>query len=603
MFRGPNSELKLFDELEQQNRQCFTWCIERAHQSRLSGDLDSALRWLGAGCFFVSYGTGFFGLVADDTIENEIAAIGSVIAEQPTQPHRSGEIRRVLHVLTEAYTIGGHTKLCRLWVEFDQSREHHAVVVNQRLPLPENLRQTVESFGRGTLTVFEPRQSPVAKARNLRRLCESFDLVVLHMHPDDVVTAAALNSSGGPPVVFVNHADHVFWVGRRLADVVAEIRESGADVSRACRGIKSQHILPIPLSQSNPCDATGAATRQKLRSQLGIPDDAVLIASIGADIKYRPLPGYDFASAAEMILKQTKSAYLLLVGPVPSSRWDRTIPETRGRLIVPGSLPAENVYELGVDLYIEGFPIGSLTAMLEAGERGIACVRAPRTTPPPFGSDGEAFAMIRAPEDIRDYVHQAVRLVNDRQRRTQLGAELQKRIRGIHGRENWLRTLHNLEITVPRPHRLTCPTRPHELRPNQKCLWEQFSLHDPEALLRMSPAARLLPAIAKWDLGARQLSSLDIWRDLARHSGLGKSHFQRKSQIAAALLDVAAFLVAEDSAVAWRYWVAAVAQSASLVFTRRSCKVILRLLVAAAKGGSATNGSVSRSNSANEAAC
>ena len=47
------------------------------------------------------------------------------------------------------------------------------------------------------------------------------DLIVLHVHPYDVVALAAANLPGvRPPVVLENYADHAFWLGVGGADRV-----------------------------------------------------------------------------------------------------------------------------------------------------------------------------------------------------------------------------------------------------------------------------------------------------------------------------------------------------------------------------------------------
>ena len=65
--------------------------------------------------------------------------------------------------------------------------------------------------------------------RALQSVIDASDLVVLHVHNNDVVPFLALAGMGRrrPPVVFVDHADHLFWLGARFADLIVNTRLSG----------------------------------------------------------------------------------------------------------------------------------------------------------------------------------------------------------------------------------------------------------------------------------------------------------------------------------------------------------------------------------------
>lgn len=63
-----------------------------------------------------------------------------------------------------------------------------------------------------------------------------------------------------------------------------------------------------------------------------------------------------------------------------------------GRIECPGVLSQHElsrVYD-AADIYIDGFPFGTTTALLEAGARAIPVVLAPGIYPAPCGTDGVA---------------------------------------------------------------------------------------------------------------------------------------------------------------------------------------------------------------------
>jgi hypothetical protein len=197
-----------------------------------------------------------------------------------------------------------------------------------------------------------------------------------------------------------------------------------------------------------------AEVRRAARQALGVPPEAVVLLTIGSAHKYRPLPGLDFLDAAAAILRACPQAYVVAVGPRADARW-RALRDSAGqRLLAVGRQLDLAPFQAAADVYLEGFPVGSPTALLEVGLLGIPCVRAPRAVPPPFVADGIALSGSGQPADVAGYVGAAVALVRDEEERRGQGSALAAAIRAHHAQPHWSDYLRKAESALPERHRV-----------------------------------------------------------------------------------------------------------------------------------------------------
>ena len=110
------------------------------------------------------------------------------------------------------------------------------------------------------------------------------------------------------------------------------------------------------------------------------------------------------------------------------------------------------------DIYLEGFPFGSLTALLEAGLSGLPCVGAPAVTPLPLRSDDIAMDAMQTPASVEDYISQALRLAGDARARSLEGERTQKTIWENHCGAGWMRRLSEVYDRIPERHALWART-------------------------------------------------------------------------------------------------------------------------------------------------
>ena len=90
------------------------------------------------------------------------------------------------------------------------------------------------------------------------------------------------------------------------------------------------------------------------------------------------------------------------------------------------------------DLYIEGFPFGSTTALLEAGLARMPVVLAPGECRPPFGTDGVAVDdTLRRLPDVAAYEREILRLVADRSAREELANAVYGSVLQHHTGAGW----------------------------------------------------------------------------------------------------------------------------------------------------------------------
>jgi glycosyltransferase involved in cell wall biosynthesis len=358
------------------------------------------------------------------------------------------------------YAVGGHTGMLRRWIENDDSGdEHHlALTFMDKLALPE-LGAAVERSG-GKVTLLGGVPTLLDKARQLRDLAwRDADRVVVHCHMWDIVPTIAFGVAGGPPVLFLNHADHAFWVGASIADLVVNLRRSGEELAIRHRGVDRNFLFRIPLADpGDPLRAT--QERAAIRARLGIPRSAIVFLTVGAPFKYKAVDDLDFQATVQRLLAALPEAYLVAVGPsAGDADWKAAVQASRPRLILLGEQRPVSGYHAAADIYVEGFPFDSHTALLEAAVSGLPVVRIPANAVPPFSGHHFPLSVVTQPADVESYVARAIALANSPEMRRATARALHDAVVGLQCGTAWRQLLSELKAAAPDRHAI------HELHP------------------------------------------------------------------------------------------------------------------------------------------
>lgn len=362
------------------------YAVEQARESYEEGDYNSSLNWISfAGTVAWHSHPGYF---VSEPLERILRNIGRDIKTNPTASRlqedcsaRARSVAMFAHVFTTAYERGGHTRLIARWIENcvhgSLNQSHSMIITNQgKHTIPKWLEKVAEKAN-GHCLAIDNSLPPIEKALKLRMLCDSIaDVIVLHIHPNDPLPAVAFSESDNTrPIIFFNHADHVFSIGTSVAHMVFDIRESGQRITVSQRGNSAKSsLVPIPLIDPMKGEETSLINRESMRkearSRLGIRSDARVAISIGEHYKYEPRLQYDFRKAVEAILNEGNDIHIFAIGLPISGIWKRQFESTGGRFHPTGIVDDQRIlsdYYLAADVYLEGFPITSITALLDAG--------------------------------------------------------------------------------------------------------------------------------------------------------------------------------------------------------------------------------------------
>lgn len=432
--------------------------MSQAKRAQETHDLlaSAAFIQLAAGCAWLRH-TGSF-------CSTEAAEMLSDIAKQAvpviqTRCHRPASPRKVLHVLTHAFEVGGHTRFVWNWIEKDASSQHFIAVTQQgAAPIPPRLIKVAEGSG-GWARFLDERGDLLRIAYELRKCAVGMDFIVLHLAPDDVVPILAFSTELDlPPIVNVNHADHVFGVNTYLGDLNLNIRESGLRLALSRRGIPLNRnaILPIPLSVPNDMNS-----RTDARRQLGIDVNDVVLLSVATPYKFLPTGDIDFVKKHIPILNRNARVKLIVVGPSPDQPyWNDWAVRTDGRVMAAGLHSNADVFRAAADIYCDSFPLGSLTSLLEAAAVGLPCVSwmpRDRRSPGAFLSCDD-IALDRHPvsyADTSEYLGRLQWLI-DSPDRARFGETLRESVAECHVGDGWLGMLtaayaKGAELSLRRP--------------------------------------------------------------------------------------------------------------------------------------------------------
>jgi hypothetical protein len=437
------------------------WFLGMGHGCSLRGDFEEGLKYtyVAANILYRQNRN-----LTSVRLESNLRFIASYVAEHLSPPVNipppTDQKEACLHVLSEALPAGGLTAMALRWIRNDRGRVHNVALLSQEIPIPDALLQAVRDTG-GCIYSGNPSESFLNQAVWLKNLANSLaDYVILHIGVSDVICGVAFGTEGGAPVLLVNHAAHIFWTGASVTDLVLNCRGSALEAfwTATYRGISRYSTVPIPLPEPDPA-ASGTSRGPELKCQakqtLGIPTDSVAILTVGSSFKYLPTDGLDFVAVCESILKQLPQAYLLVVGFAPDSRWKKASMRSSSRIRVLGTVPQPQLALIheAADIYIEGFPFGTTTSLLEAGLKGIPAVLAPAQCPPPYGSDGVALDdTLDRPRTLEEYKAKVVQLGRNPSERTCQGDQIRKAVIQHHTGQGWWQYLEDAIRTLPHEH-------------------------------------------------------------------------------------------------------------------------------------------------------
>jgi glycosyltransferase involved in cell wall biosynthesis len=346
-----------------ENRRQYEAVVEIALHHAAQGDTERVLRaaMLAGNYAWLAPIDQLSDLRLERAVVRAVRGSGSVTVDGN---RRSG---RVLHVLSEALSIGGHTRLAWRWISRDV-RTSDLVLTNQRAPVPDRLVEAVRASGGELHELAATHPALLDRARALRRQMDQADLVVLHVHPYDVVALAAVNLPGTrPPVVFENHADLSFWLGVASADLLCDWRADARTLDVGLRGVPGERIGVLPM----PVDAMESGSGDALRRQLGIRPDAVVALTVADDWKVAASWGRGMHHVVDKVLHWSPKLTFVLVGVTPNADWARLAKRYPGRVFSVGKVLDTAPFYALADIYLESYPTRAGTTPLEAAMVGL----------------------------------------------------------------------------------------------------------------------------------------------------------------------------------------------------------------------------------------
>ncbi|WP_409560536.1 glycosyl transferase family 1 [Hyphomicrobium sp. MC8b] len=398
------------------------------------------------------------GIFASPRIEGVLTSIGRSIgdgkkdAEIAPRPNR---IKSVLHVATQLAPVGGLTRMISRWVNADKSRTNSLVLTQHRGPIPDHTNEAFHSSGG---QIFKLNHSPGGKlewALALRNLARKFDAVVLHFHCEDVVPIIAFaNPETMPPVILLNHADHIFWLGPSISQVVVSLREAAADIAIGRRGVEPRRSIVMPTIVD---PTVREKSRQDAKKILGIDSDCVLILSVARGVKYRTIGGVTFADRHAKVLAENPKAKLLVIGVGNPDDWEPVKQVYPGRLETLPEIELPRAYFEAADVYVDSYPFVSSTSMMEAAGYGLPLLTifdAPKEARifaiNHVGLDGTAVVATTQ----SDYEEKLTRLIQDEPYRRKVAEASHDAVESQHTPPGWLAFLeavYQRAIDLPLP--------------------------------------------------------------------------------------------------------------------------------------------------------
>jgi hypothetical protein len=282
------------------------------------------------------------------------------------------KLRSILHVATELPAVGGITNMLARWIAADKKRMHSVAMTGARGPVHDGVADAVSASGGDVHRLNKTIGGPIQWAQRLRTLARQHDAIVLHVYSQDIVPSLAFAETGAcPPVLLLNHGDHLFWLGAATSDVVINLRDVAQELSIARRGVEPRRNVMVPTMVA---PAKRTRSREQAKQELGLAPDSVFLFSAARAMKYRSVNGRSFADSHVDLLRRNPNAVLWVLGAGDPEDWRAACASVGGRMRPLPESPDTKVYYEAADIYVDSFPFVSSTSMMEAAGMGAPLV-------------------------------------------------------------------------------------------------------------------------------------------------------------------------------------------------------------------------------------
>jgi glycosyltransferase involved in cell wall biosynthesis len=337
--------------------------------SGLDENIDNSLSKIGFLASFAWFAhPGYF---VDIRLEQLCATIGNTIWNKTKESNVctvKSEKRQVLHVASETYDTGGHTRIIFNIIRNDTQSVHSLLLTQQEiLNVPEWLKEQIFISGGSITSVAEFSLNKQVELLQKEITIPTLDALFYHIHPDDAVSVSALSANPRPASLVINHADHVFWLGSALADVTVCYRSWALLFSKQYRASQEVALLPTPIgSLSRGEQEVTSEVKLNAKIKLGIPENSILILTVASSGKFIPSGKYNYFKTVGKLLKNNPNVLLKIAGVALSDDLQKLQYEFNEQIELLGVISEPNIYYKAADIYLDSMPFSSFTSLFEA---------------------------------------------------------------------------------------------------------------------------------------------------------------------------------------------------------------------------------------------
>ena len=286
--------------------------------------------------------------------------------------------KKIALLASELYDTGGHTPCILAMVKsLHEDVDIHLFISKKDNTLTYAPRKTKEIQNYIDISFAESNDKEMAsQLRTVYNNIISFNpsIIFVFIHPDDILMTAVIalvKKHTGIKIIYFNHASHFPNLGMTFADLVLEGLPAAQYVTEHYRGIRKCHVIGL---QSQAKEDTVYYSREKLsqvRSELGIPQEALLTMSGASSYKF--FKGDEspyFSMICDLLVIEKKLHHIVIANLTEEQKAivDTLFSHYRSayhRLhIIPQTPDFEILFQCA-DVLIDSFPVSSALTQID----------------------------------------------------------------------------------------------------------------------------------------------------------------------------------------------------------------------------------------------